>query len=72
MSTDYTQQHPTRQGPQPPFPQQKQESPGLESEMQPRPDYGEESYQGSGRLHRKSPTASRMPGSPCPPAKISR
>ena len=50
MSTDYTQQHPTRQGPQPPFPQQKQESPGLESEMQPRPDYGEESYQGSGRL----------------------
>ena len=50
MSTDYTQQNPTRQGPQPPFPQQKQESPGLESEMQPRPDYGEESYQGSGRL----------------------
>src|SRR5256714_11078085 len=50
VSTDYTQQNPTRQGPQPPFPQQKQESPGLESEMQPRPDYGEESYQGSGRL----------------------
>src|SRR5438105_14875455 len=49
-STDYTQQDPTRQGPQPPFPQQKQEPPGLESAMQPRPDYGEESYQGSGRL----------------------
>ena len=50
MSTDDTQQNPTQQGPQPPFPQQKQEPPGLESEMQPRPDYGEESYQGSGRL----------------------
>src|ERR671930_13242 len=47
---DDTQQHPTQQGPQPPFPQQKQEPPGLESEMQPRPDYGEESYRGSGRL----------------------
>jgi NAD(P)-dependent dehydrogenase (short-subunit alcohol dehydrogenase family) len=50
VSTDDTQQNPTQQGPQPPFPQQKQEPPGLESEMQPRPDYGEESYQGSGRL----------------------
>jgi NAD(P)-dependent dehydrogenase (short-subunit alcohol dehydrogenase family) len=45
-----TEQNPTQQGPQPPFPQQKQEPPGLESQMQPRPDYGEESYQGSGRL----------------------
>ena len=50
VRTDYTQQNPTQQGPQPPFPQQKQEPPGLESQMQPRPDYGEESYQGSGRL----------------------
>ena len=50
VSVDDTQQNPTQQGPQPPFPQQKQEPPGLESEMQPRPDYGEESYQGSGRL----------------------
>jgi NAD(P)-dependent dehydrogenase (short-subunit alcohol dehydrogenase family) len=50
VSTDDTQQNPTQQGPQPPFPQQKQEPPGLESEMQPRPDYGEGSYQGSGRL----------------------
>jgi NAD(P)-dependent dehydrogenase (short-subunit alcohol dehydrogenase family) len=50
VSTDDTQQNPTQQGPQPPFPQQKQEPPGLESEMQPRPDYGEESYRGSGRL----------------------
>jgi NAD(P)-dependent dehydrogenase (short-subunit alcohol dehydrogenase family) len=50
VRTDDTQRNPTQQGPQPPFPQQKQEPPGLESEMQPRPDYGEESYQGSGRL----------------------
>ena len=50
MRTDDTQQNPTQQGPQPPFPHQRQEPPGLESEMQPRPDYGEESYQGSGRL----------------------
>jgi NAD(P)-dependent dehydrogenase (short-subunit alcohol dehydrogenase family) len=50
VRTDDTQQNPTQQGPQPPYPQQKQEPPGLESEMQPRPDYGEESYQGSGRL----------------------
>jgi NAD(P)-dependent dehydrogenase (short-subunit alcohol dehydrogenase family) len=50
VGTDNTQQNPTQQGPQPPYPQQKQEPPGLESEMQPRPDYGEESYRGSGRL----------------------
>jgi NAD(P)-dependent dehydrogenase (short-subunit alcohol dehydrogenase family) len=50
VSMEDTPQNPTRQGPQPPFPQQKQEPPGLESQMQPRPDYGEESYQGSGRL----------------------
>jgi hypothetical protein len=34
----------------PPFPQESLEYPGLESEMTPRPDYGEESYQGYGRL----------------------
>jgi NAD(P)-dependent dehydrogenase (short-subunit alcohol dehydrogenase family) len=33
-----------------PFPQKSLEYPGLESEMTPRPDYGEESYQGYGRL----------------------
>ena len=36
--------------PQPPFPRQQQEWPGLASKMQPRPDHGEDSYQGSGRL----------------------
>ncbi|PLV61932.1 SDR family oxidoreductase [Erwinia sp. B116] len=37
--------------PVPPFAQQKQPFPGLASEMQPRPDHGETSYQGSGRLN---------------------
>ena len=36
--------------PKPPFQKQSQEWPGLASEMNPRPDHGETSYQGSGRL----------------------
>ncbi len=44
MSTDF---------PQPPFPDQPQEMPGTTQAMQPRPDHGEESYQGSGRLSGK-------------------
>jgi NAD(P)-dependent dehydrogenase (short-subunit alcohol dehydrogenase family) len=44
-------QDPTRQYPRPPFPpQQPQQPPGLASKMNPRPDHGEKSYQGSGRL----------------------
>src|SRR5947209_8224085 len=34
----------------PPFPEQQQAPPGLEKEMRPRPDYGEQSYKGYGRL----------------------
>ena len=34
----------------PPLPDQQQEVPGSTDEMNPRPDHGEESYQGSGRL----------------------
>ena len=34
----------------PPFPRQKQDWPGLASKMTPRPDHGETSYRGSGRL----------------------
>jgi len=41
MNTDY---------PKAPFPRQPQEPPGLAGRMQPRPDHGEESYRGSGRL----------------------
>src|SRR5690625_1310151 len=37
--------------PSPPFPYQEQpEQPGLLSRMDPKPDHGEESYRGSGRL----------------------
>ncbi len=35
----------------PPFPKQQQEAPGLEKEMVPKPDFGEQSYQGYGRLN---------------------
>lgn len=34
----------------PPYPEQHQETPGLEARMSPRPDYGEDSYKGMGRL----------------------
>ena len=36
--------------PKPPYPSQKQPMPGLTSKMDPRPDHGESSYKGSGRL----------------------
>jgi NAD(P)-dependent dehydrogenase (short-subunit alcohol dehydrogenase family) len=43
-------ENPLKQEPQPPFPEQQQAPPGLEKEMRPKPDYGEQSYQGYGRL----------------------
>ncbi|WP_318152965.1 SDR family oxidoreductase [Halomonas sp. GD1P12] len=43
-------QDPTRQYPSPPFTNQPQQWPGLAGEMEPRPDHGEQSYKGSGRL----------------------
>lgn len=36
--------------PKPPFPEQSQPMPGKTGQMQPRPDHGEASYKGSGRL----------------------
>src|SRR5438094_4247864 len=36
--------------PKPPYPAQKQPMPGSTRAMNPRPDHGEESYRGSGRL----------------------
>src|SRR4051812_16668277 len=36
--------------PKPPYKKQSQPWPGLASKMDPRPDHGEESYKGSGRL----------------------
>jgi NAD(P)-dependent dehydrogenase (short-subunit alcohol dehydrogenase family) len=41
------------QFPEPPFPDQKQPMPGKSAEMDPQPDYGEDSYKGSGRLEGK-------------------
>ena len=43
-------QDPVTQYPQPPFPKQHQNEPGLAQDMSPKPDHGEESYRGSGRL----------------------
>lgn len=39
--------------PKPPFPSQSQSLPGSSKAMQPQPDYGEDSYQGSNRLQGK-------------------
>jgi NAD(P)-dependent dehydrogenase (short-subunit alcohol dehydrogenase family) len=39
--------------PQPPFPDQPQEMPGTTDAMTPRPDHGEDSYKGSGKLQDK-------------------
>ncbi|MBK0379650.1 SDR family oxidoreductase [Mucilaginibacter segetis] len=41
---------PTTKYPQPPFNGQSQPWPGLSSQMDPKPDHGEKSYKGSGRL----------------------
>lgn len=41
---------PTTKYPKPPFEEQSQPWPGLASRMNPRPDHGEKSYKGSGRL----------------------
>ncbi|MBT2557706.1 SDR family oxidoreductase [Hymenobacter sp. ISL-91] len=43
-------QNPNTKYPQPPFKKQQQPWPGLASKMDPKPDHGEQSYQGSGRL----------------------
>jgi NAD(P)-dependent dehydrogenase (short-subunit alcohol dehydrogenase family) len=42
--------NPTDKYPKPPFSKQSQPWPGLASKMDPRPDHGEKSYRGSGRL----------------------
>ncbi len=46
----YAMQNPLTQYPKPPFPRQPQEAPGSIEEMDPRPDHGEESYRGFGRM----------------------
>jgi NAD(P)-dependent dehydrogenase (short-subunit alcohol dehydrogenase family) len=44
------QEHPQSKHPQPPMPKQQQDMPGYTDDMNPRPDHGEESYRGSGKL----------------------
>ena len=46
----YEMRDPRDQHPQPPFPRQPQDKPGFTEQMDPRPDHGEESYEGFGRL----------------------
>ncbi len=45
-----TMQDPRTQYPQPPFARQPQDAPGLAQAMDPKPDHGETSYRGHGRL----------------------
>jgi NAD(P)-dependent dehydrogenase (short-subunit alcohol dehydrogenase family) len=45
---------PKQKGPTPPFPKQEQQPPGREQAMEPRPDHGEESYKGFGRLKNRT------------------
>lgn len=46
----YSMQDPTKQYPKPEFPAQTQPEPGLAKKMVPKPDHGEDSYKGFGRL----------------------
>lgn len=50
FSADQTLEDPTTKYPKPPFEAQSQPWPGLAGKMNPRPDHGETSYRGSGRL----------------------
>jgi NAD(P)-dependent dehydrogenase (short-subunit alcohol dehydrogenase family) len=45
--------NPTQAEPTPPFPEQEQEPPGIEAQMRPLADHGEDSYVGHGRLKDK-------------------
>lgn len=46
----YAMQNPLTQYPRPPFPDQPQSPPGIDQDMLPKPDHGEKTYQGFGRL----------------------
>jgi len=50
MADQTTTQDPTSQYPEPEQPAEQLEHPGIEEEMQLKPDYGEDTYKGSGRL----------------------
>src|SRR6187402_2833695 len=46
----YTMRNPVTQYTREDFPEQRQDAPGLQSDMTPVPDCGEQTYRGSGRL----------------------
>src|ERR1700733_8891273 len=50
IPSEPTMQDPRTKFPKPPYKKQSQPWPGLASKMEPRPDHGETSYRGSGRL----------------------
>jgi len=50
VQNQYAMRDPTTQYPQPEFRKQPQEAPGLARDMDPKPDHGETSYKGFGRL----------------------
>lgn len=50
VKNQYEMRDPREQYPKPPFPEQPQSAPGLAQKMTPKPDHGETSYQGFGRL----------------------
>ncbi|MGB3764923.1 MAG: SDR family oxidoreductase [Phormidesmis sp.] len=50
VNSQLKMQDPRHQYPEPPFPRQPMSAPGLVEEMTPKPDHGEKSYVGHGRL----------------------
>jgi NAD(P)-dependent dehydrogenase (short-subunit alcohol dehydrogenase family) len=50
ITNQYNMRDPTTQYPKPKFPKQTQSEPGLAKKMAPKPDHGETSYKGLGRL----------------------
>lgn len=50
MPDQFTMQDPTKQYPPPPLEKQVQSEPGLATDMTPKPDHGEQTYRGTGRL----------------------
>ena len=53
MATQTDEQDPKTQFPTPPFPEQQQDPPGRESDLEPRADHGQETYRGADRLRDK-------------------
>jgi NAD(P)-dependent dehydrogenase (short-subunit alcohol dehydrogenase family) len=53
VTVEHRNADPKTLAPQPPYPRQSQAYPGHESEMRPRPDFGETSYRGAQRLLNK-------------------